>query len=311
MTLIEYMKETLDAGDPTIRQWPLVDSYYTPFLCTLMYVFFVKRLGPTLMENRKPFDLRALMIVYNFSIVVTYTSCLLLLIYYFLTTDAYERICSPTVVTMDDYTYPATYAGWIIYVLKYVEYCDTIFFVLRKKDHLVTNLHVIHHAALPIIAWIMLRTETSGFQFIPGGINSFIHIIMYTYYGLAAMGPEVQKYLWWKEHLTKLQMLQFVVILFFVLVLIPLSGCKTSTHGIYIDIGFAALFLVLFYNFYMKTYKNKKPATGKNGKEQNGTNGKAHAVENKVGNGTPLKKQWSWSNFNEDYPVHGPITKRH
>ena len=35
--------------------------------------------------------------------------------------------------------------------------------------------------------------------------NTFIHVVMYTYYGLAAMGPSVQPYLWWKRYLTKLQ----------------------------------------------------------------------------------------------------------
>ena len=28
---------------------------------------------------------------------------------------------------------------------------------------------------------------------------------MYTYYGLAALGPSIQPYLWWKKYLTKLQ----------------------------------------------------------------------------------------------------------
>jgi hypothetical protein len=39
-----------------------------------------------------------------------------------------------------------------------------------------------------------------------GVINSFVHIIMYSYYLLAALGPEVQKYLWWKKYITTLQM---------------------------------------------------------------------------------------------------------
>ena len=37
-------------------------------------------------------------------------------------------------------------------------------------------------------------------------LNTFVHIIMYAYYMLAAMGPKVQKYLWWKKYLTVLQM---------------------------------------------------------------------------------------------------------
>ena len=48
------------------------------------------------------------------------------------------------------------------------------------------------------------RVCFSGIVF--GTINSFVHTIMYLYYGLAAMGPHMQKYLWWKKHLTKVQL---------------------------------------------------------------------------------------------------------
>ncbi|GFQ92419.1 elongation of very long chain fatty acids protein 7 [Trichonephila clavata] len=254
MTLIERMKETLESGDPTVRQWTLVESNYLPFLLSFMYVIFVKKLGPSLMKNRKPFDLRNVMIIYNFLLVITYLVCVIALFYVFFTTDAIDKICYPSVVKKNNYTYFAASAGWLIYLLKYIEFADTVFFVLRKKNYLITNLHVIHHAALPIIGWFLFRSERSGFQFVPGVTNSIVHIVMYTYYGLAAIGPEVQKYLWWKEHLTKFQMLQFIVILFFVVVILPLSGCKAAKHGIYIDIFFAFVFLALFWNFYTKTY---------------------------------------------------------
>lgn len=34
---------------------------------------------------------------------------------------------------------------------------------------------------------------------------------MYAYYMLAAMGPKVQKYLWWKKYLTVLQMVSGLI----------------------------------------------------------------------------------------------------
>lgn len=37
-------------------------------------------------------------------------------------------------------------------------------------------------------------------------LNTFVHIIMYLYYLLAALGPRFQKYIWWKKYLTVLQM---------------------------------------------------------------------------------------------------------
>jgi hypothetical protein len=43
-------------------------------------------------------------------------------------------------------------------------------------------------------------------------INSFIHIIMYGYYGLSACGPQIQKYLWWKRYLTQVQMVCHIIL---------------------------------------------------------------------------------------------------
>ena len=37
-------------------------------------------------------------------------------------------------------------------------------------------------------------------------LNSFVHIWMYLYYALAAIGPHMQKYLKWKRYLTTMQL---------------------------------------------------------------------------------------------------------
>lgn len=35
-------------------------------------------------------------------------------------------------------------------------------------------------------------------------LNTSVHIVVYSYYGLAAIGPHMQQYLWWKKDLTSL-----------------------------------------------------------------------------------------------------------
>lgn len=47
--------------------------------------------------------------------------------------------------------------------------------------------------------------------FFIGLVNTFVHIVMYSYYGLAAIGPYMQKYLWWKRYLTSLQLVKKLV----------------------------------------------------------------------------------------------------
>lgn len=39
-----------------------------------------------------------------------------------------------------------------------------------------------------------------------GFLNSMVHVVMYTYYLIAGLGPQYQKYVWWKKHVTKMQL---------------------------------------------------------------------------------------------------------
>lgn len=50
---------------------------------------------------------------------------------------------------------------WWYYISKFVEFTDTIFFVLRKKNDHISTLHVIHHGCMPMSVWF-------GVKFTPG-----------------------------------------------------------------------------------------------------------------------------------------------
>jgi len=39
-------------------------------------------------------------------------------------------------------------------------------------------------------------------------VNSFVHVAMYSYYFLTALGPNTQKHLWWKKYLTCIQIVR-------------------------------------------------------------------------------------------------------
>lgn len=89
---------------------------------------------------------------------------------------------------------------WWYYFSKFTEFFDTIFFVMRKRYDQVSTLHVIHHGIMPVSVWWGVKFTPGGHSSFFGFLNTFVHIIMYTYYMLAAMGPKVQKYLWWKKY---------------------------------------------------------------------------------------------------------------
>lgn len=48
-----------------------------------------------------------------------------------------------------------------------------------------------------------------------GLLNTFVHIVMYSYYLFSALGEKYQKFLWWKKYLTALQMVCTFHLLFF------------------------------------------------------------------------------------------------
>lgn len=79
---------------------------------------------------------------------------------------------------------------------------------------------------------------------------------------LAAMGPQVQKYLWWKKYLTVLQMVQFVLVMVHAFQLLFRNDCNYPIYFAYFIGAHAVLFYFLFSNFYKQAYTNKKKVCG-------------------------------------------------
>lgn len=92
------------------------------------------------------------------------------------------------------------------YLAKITELLDTVFFVLRKKDKQISFLHVYHHGGMPFIGYVLTKYFPGGHIVFAGLLNSIVHVVMYTYYMISAMGPKYQKYLWWKKHITSMQL---------------------------------------------------------------------------------------------------------
>lgn len=103
------------------------------------------------------------------------------------------------------------------FLAKQIDLLDTVFFVLRKKDNQVTFLHVYHHSIMVTWAWLYYVYEPSDHFVVVGLINSFVHVLMYAYYGLASLGPRFAKFVWWKKHLTKVQLVSKELLYLFLL----------------------------------------------------------------------------------------------
>ncbi|KAH7969913.1 hypothetical protein HPB52_022624 [Rhipicephalus sanguineus] len=125
--------------------------------------------------------------------------------------------------------------------------------ILRKKFNQITHLHVIHHVMVTLNVWFWVLFAPEGQVAFSLALNSFVHVVMYTYYLLANMGPSMRKYLWWKKYLTTLQIVQFVIIV--VHMSIPLFvDCGFPRYLIFLGVAQTLLVLALFLNFYKKSY---------------------------------------------------------
>lgn len=152
----------------------------------------------------------------------------------------------------------ASYAVWVHYCDKYLEFFDTYFMVLRGKMNQVSFLHVYHHTT---IAWAWY----AAMSFFPGGdsyfgalFNSWIHVMMYSYYALALLRVPCP----WKRFLTMAQLIQFLSVNVYTGFAYNYwdKSILTNYHllAMIIQLGEMTSLFVLFFSFYKKSYSNKK-----------------------------------------------------
>ncbi|CAH1707654.1 elongation of very long chain fatty acids protein-like [Aphis gossypii] len=245
-----------DYSDKRVKDWFLMSSPLPTMTMCLSYAFIVKVLGPRLMRDRKPFQLRKTLIVYNLLQVIFSTW-----IFYEAWDGAwgngYSLRCQPVDYSTSPSAMRVARGCWWYFFSKFTEFFDTFFFVMRKKYDQVSTLHVIHHGIMPMSVWFGVKFTPGGHSTFFGLLNTFVHIIMYTYYMLAAIGPQMQKYLWWKKYLTVLQMIQFIMVFIHASQLLFIE-CDYPKAFAWIILLHAVMFYFLFYNFYQQSYKKRE-----------------------------------------------------
>lgn len=88
--------------------------------------------------------------------------------------------------------------------------------------------------------------------------NTAVHVLMYYFYACQALKVNV----WWKRYLTTMQIVQFVVDISinvsWAYYTLNGSTCSGSWFGFWFGMGVLNSFLVLFINFYIKSYLTPK-----------------------------------------------------
>ncbi|XP_065070589.1 very long chain fatty acid elongase AAEL008004-like isoform X1 [Rhopilema esculentum] len=254
--LIDLYRSARDSGDPRTENMLLVREPLYVVGLILAYLFIVIK-GPQWMAKREGFELRKPLIVYNFFLVALSGW---MMYEFFVTTvlnPTFNFWCEPVNPSdVSDIQMRQIRVSWVYFISKIIEFMDTFFFILRKKSRQITFLHVYHHTSVLMMQWLVTKHVPGAIGCLAGMLNCFIHVVMYSYYMLAAFGPHMQKYLWWKRYLTKMQIIQFVLVFLH------------TSYAIQLDCGFSKGFLwslwlymltlfMLFSHFYKQAYTVK------------------------------------------------------
>lgn len=148
------------------------------------------------------------------------------------------------------------YLHFAIFVNKFLDLLDTVFFILRKSYKQITVLHVYHHVMVVSVCYGFMRFYgTGGHVNATGLINSFVHSIMYFYYFLSALYPGIKQSIWWKKYITIIQLVQFVMLFTHSTYVLCFSRDCGLPASIPLLINLQSVIMIwMFSNFYIKTY---------------------------------------------------------
>ncbi|KAL6448926.1 hypothetical protein ACFW04_000582 [Cataglyphis niger] len=246
-----------EMADQRTNNWLFINSIYqVPFLL-IAYLYFVLRCGPQYMKNRSSYSLKTFMKFYNIFQIIANAW----LVYEHIAAGWFTEI--PLTCVPIDYSYkPGPYrlarTMWWLFLLKLVDLIETIIYVLRKKHNQISFLHVYHHVSNCVFSWIYTKYVAGGMTTFNSLLNCSVHVLMYTYYLLATFGPTIQKVINpIKPYITILQMVQFIVLIIYLIqTLFPSCPVPSVFGPVFIGNLIANLFL--FYKFYRNHYIKSK-----------------------------------------------------
>jgi fatty acid elongase 3 len=163
-------------------------------------------------------------------------------------TSLFQLMCLPA----SNIAHYLPYIYYTNYLLKHYELIDTLVLLLTHRN-LPNFLHIYHHSATLILCYTQLAGDTCA-QWIPIGLNLFVHAIMYFYYAETAKRG---RRLWWRRYLTTLQIGQFCVDVIAVIAVLywkHTASCCGSLMSIWFALIILVSYLVLFIRFYRKHY---------------------------------------------------------
>ncbi|KAH6919890.1 hypothetical protein HPB50_029122 [Hyalomma asiaticum] len=244
-------------ADPRTRTWFFMGSPVPVMVVIVLYLLFATRLGPWFMRDRKPLNVRGVVVFYNVVMMGLSVYFICFAILYASTRKPGQSVfCWGTDPRPTEHNMFFLTQGWYYMLMKAGEMLDTLFFVLRKKTTHLSFLHLLHHSLALWSVWLVLTLGMTGHVFSFPLLNSVVHVVMYGYYALAALGPALRPNLWWKKYVTLIQIAQFGALSLHALIPVFVDCGMPRTLAL-VGALEGVLFASLFSDFYVKAYVRK------------------------------------------------------
>ncbi|KAK0532564.1 Fatty acyl-CoA elongase/Polyunsaturated fatty acid specific elongation enzyme [Tilletia horrida] len=211
----------------------------------------------------------------------------------------------PAICAASSYT-PRMRTMYVInYLFKYVELLDTVFLVIKRKP--LGFLHPYHHTATAFLCFTQLHGHTSV-SWVVICLNLAVHFFMYMYYALMSLKIPCP----WKRLVTTGQIVQFILDIgiiyfatynYFVSTYAPylphFGKCAGEESAAVFGCIIISSYLVLFIQFYQKTYSKKTPA-----KVQRAAIAAAEKTYRTDGLATPADQEADYSSIDSKQAPH-------
>ncbi|KAF0986832.1 hypothetical protein HZS_7842 [Henneguya salminicola] len=213
-TITRSYSEFYDYGEKFVQDWPLARDPIPIISISFGYLAMIF-VGKYIMRNQKAFDLRRIMMIYNFFLICFSIFISLKTVISISTYRDYLSLHYKQRLRIEDGPgFQMVLVHYLYLISKIIEFTDTLIFMLRKKNNQITLFHVFHHLSVFLIVWIQFKAVPGPPSLFIIFLNSIVHVIMYSYYFLAGLGPVVQKYLWWKKYITLIQLVICLIIMY-------------------------------------------------------------------------------------------------
>ena len=248
--LFEYVED--------LKRWAK-GCWHMSIVYSIIYIIAIF-CGQKIMEKREKFDLKRLLIAWNFTLAIFSFIGSIRFFPHFIFVLTTKGVDSSICVL--DFIQGVPLCWLTLFTLsKYAELIDTLFIVLRKQK--LIFLHWYHHATVLIYCWLSVRDDSSTSRWFIL-MNYIIHTFMYAYYAFRALRFQIPK--WVNIAITTGQLSQMVVGIYVNTIAYIKKNrgerCDTKYSNIYWSFIMYFSYFLLFLNYFYHAYV-RKPSNAK------------------------------------------------